>query len=194
MQIEDAMAEKRTPTIFETDSRLRRACAEAQEWCGDRDARTAWEECPKADWLLWAAGRCGVDRRLLVLAACDCAEVVLKHTTDPRPAEAIVVARRWAKTLIDDDREAERAAAEARDAMWAAAEARGAMWTAAEAAARAAMWAAKAAARAERGESMWTAAEAAAREAALAEEATLADLVRARIPFGALGAPDSRRD
>lgn len=36
------------------------ACQPALDWLGDRDAATAWAECPRYDWLLWWAGEAGV--------------------------------------------------------------------------------------------------------------------------------------
>lgn len=36
------------------------ACQPALDWLGDRDAATAWAECPRADWLLWWAMEAGV--------------------------------------------------------------------------------------------------------------------------------------
>lgn len=73
------------------------ACLEAVMWCGNRDAKTAWEECPRGDWLLWFAGRLGVPRKLLVRSACDCAERALRYVPDgeDRPRKAIETARRW---------------------------------------------------------------------------------------------------
>lgn len=72
------------------------ACADAIAWVGDRDLAAAWAECPRGDWMLWLASRMGVDRRLLVLAACDCARVVLPRG-DARPRHAIETAEAWAR-------------------------------------------------------------------------------------------------
>jgi hypothetical protein len=33
------------------------ACADAREWVGDRTAKQAWDECLRADWLLWWVAR-----------------------------------------------------------------------------------------------------------------------------------------
>ncbi len=52
------------------------ACHDAIAWCGDRGSEQAWRECERGDWLLWIAVRLGiVDRRTVVAAACDCAEL-----------------------------------------------------------------------------------------------------------------------
>ena len=75
------------------------ACDEMLEWVGERDGATAWRECPRGDWLLWHAARVGCDRRALVRAAADCAEMaVVMHVQEGegRPARAIAAARAWA--------------------------------------------------------------------------------------------------
>ena len=87
--------------------------------------------------------------------ACDCAARVLHLTTDPRPADAIRIARRFAEGMATGE---ELAAAQ--DAAWAA-------WAAAWDA-RAAAWAAWAAARAAAGAAARAAAGTAARAAGAA--------------------------
>jgi hypothetical protein len=78
------------------------ACAEALEWSGKRKlSRAAYLACVRGDWFLWLAVRVGVDRKLLVLAACDCARLALpiyeaRHPDDKRPRTAIETAERWA--------------------------------------------------------------------------------------------------
>ena len=90
------------------------ACKEAVEWVGRKQLKTAWEKCGRADWMLWLAGRVGVDRKPLVLAACDCAETALQHVTagEDRPRIAIETARKWCagETTITDVMNAANAA------------------------------------------------------------------------------------
>lgn len=85
------------------------ACSEAVYWVGDRDIKTAWAECERADWMIWYAGHTGVDQKLIVLAACACARIALKYvpTGESRPLEAIKASEKWA----DDPTEINRAAA-----------------------------------------------------------------------------------
>ena len=47
--------------------------------------------------MLWLAGRLDIDRKLLVLAACDCAETALQYVPEGeyRPAKCIQVTRNW---------------------------------------------------------------------------------------------------
>lgn len=58
------------------------ACRDACEWIAGlprMSAKRAWETCERGDWLLWITARAGVDRRLVVLAACECARLSLVH-------------------------------------------------------------------------------------------------------------------
>ena len=73
------------------------ACPEAVKWIGKRGAMTAWRDCNRADWMLWAAGKFGIDQKLIVLCACDIAETVLKYVPEgeDRPAKAIQTSRNW---------------------------------------------------------------------------------------------------
>ena len=103
------------------------ACTEAREWIGERDLESAWNECERADWMLWFAARVGVDRKLVVLAACDCAETALKYVpeVEDRPRAAIEMARAWTRgeATIKQVRKAADAADAAADAAAYAADA-----------------------------------------------------------------------
>jgi len=80
-------------------------CAEALTWLKTQpDAQTAWNESERGDWMLYHAGKLagepGSDaRRPLVLAACECARLVLPHVKagENRPLLAIETAERWAR-------------------------------------------------------------------------------------------------
>ncbi len=115
------------------------ACSEAVEWSKPYGAQEAWDKCERGDWMLWLAGRLSGDsesdsRRALVLCACECARLALKHVPDgeDRPLKAIETAERWANgdsgVTLDDVRAANAAnaanayaAAAAYDAAYAAA-------------------------------------------------------------------------
>ena len=172
-----------TDTFVAHLTRLR-ACAEAVDWARTQpDAKTAWGACQRGDWMLWLAGRAGVDRKQVVLAACDCAEPALVHLADDASLLACVwaidSARRWARGETDS-REVEAAAYAAYDAAYDAAAAYAAVaYAAAYAADAYAAYAAYAAAAA-------AAAYAAAYDAAAyaaAYAATSADLVREHIAW-----------
>jgi hypothetical protein len=115
-------------TKLQTLLRKLNACVEAIGWVGDRDLPAAWQECERADWILWLCGRMqGTDgwptKKEIVLAACDCAESVLaifekKYPQDDRPRRAIATARAWAEGKAS--REEMRSAAYAADAADAA--------------------------------------------------------------------------
>jgi len=98
-------------------------CSDAMDWLKTQpNAKTAWATCQRGDWMLWLAGVLagppGSDSRPLVLAACDCAELSKPYwpTGDDRPANALSVARSWARNegaTLDDVRAAEEVAAAA---------------------------------------------------------------------------------
>lgn len=78
------------------------ACAEAREWARATPGtpEELWSTCPRGDWLLWLAMRAGVDRRVVVLAACDCAETATPHLADSSRGLALTaleVTRKWAR-------------------------------------------------------------------------------------------------
>lgn len=79
------------------------ACNEAREWAATQpDPTTAWQQCPRGDWMLWLIGQQvgapGTEsRKRLVLAACRCARLALdiyerRYPDDPRPRRAIETA------------------------------------------------------------------------------------------------------
>ena len=132
--------------------------------------------------MLWLAGRIDIDRKLLVSAACACAEPALAFVRagEDRPRLAIEVARAWCvgTATLDDVRAAAAAAYAAYDAAAAAADA------AADAAAYAAAHAAYAAAYAAHAANAASyAAYAAARTESLQ---TSAATVRAMIPIAVI--------
>jgi len=75
------------------------ACEEAIRWYSDKDSKEAWASCERGDWLLWIAANLRIDRKLIVLAACDCAEqsLYLIPEGEERPKKAIETARAWAR-------------------------------------------------------------------------------------------------
>lgn len=75
------------------------ACPEAIEWVNGRSLRKCWQVADRGDWMLWLAGGVDIDRKVLVLAACDCAALALKHVPEgeDRPRKAIETARAWAE-------------------------------------------------------------------------------------------------
>ena len=145
------MNELECPSVMtELYNELRRfkACKDALDWICHRTPQEAWEQCGRGDWLLWWAAKIGVDQRLIVWAACDCAESVLHYVPsgEHRPRIAIETARRW---VAGDATEYDvRCAAFAASAAYAAADAADAAYHAAASAANAAYHAAASAANA----------------------------------------------
>src|SRR3990172_2796305 len=94
------------------------ACREAVDWYNDKDSQEAWESCNRGDWMLWIAARLEIDKKLIVLAACNCAELSLQFVpnNENRPKEAVEAARRWVIDPTEENRLAADAAADAADA------------------------------------------------------------------------------
>lgn len=69
----------------------------------------------RADWALWELSRLGLDRKTLVLMACDCAETAKRWWPEGTnaPSVAIQTARKWArgKATIQEVRKAANATA-----------------------------------------------------------------------------------
>ena len=91
------------------------ACSKSLKWAGNRKtSKAAWLACPRADWLLWLAGRIGIDKNLIILAACDIAESVLHLVpeNEERPGKAIETVRAFVagKATIEEVRAARAAA------------------------------------------------------------------------------------
>ena len=101
------------------------ACHEAREWAARRTARQSWDECERADWLLWWSARAGTDRKLMVDMACRFARTALPfvRTGEERPLKCIETVEKWikGKATIQQVREACNAAAAAAYAAYAAA-------------------------------------------------------------------------
>lgn len=77
-----------------------RARAEAARY---PTAQAFWDACERGDWLLWAAGRLGVDSRVLVAAASDCARQtldVLEEDARKVAADALAAADLWCEGRV----------------------------------------------------------------------------------------------
>jgi hypothetical protein len=94
------------------------ACHVARAWCKEQPSiQAAWKACERGDWLLWIAARVitdPVERMLVVLAACDCAETALVHVPagEDRPRQCIEQVRAWTRgeATIEELRAGQRAA------------------------------------------------------------------------------------
>lgn len=81
-------------------------CIEGVEWLDSLECtpKQAWLGCNRGDWMLWLCARIGVDRSLMTLAACSCAEQALKHVEPDLLLAcvwAIDAARRWSRGDAD---------------------------------------------------------------------------------------------
>jgi hypothetical protein len=108
------------------------ACSKATAWAKGKSLAVVWKTCKRGDWLLWLCGKMAdkpnwPTHKEVVLAACDCAELALKHVPEgeDRPRKCIETTRAWAAGIatLDEVRTARRAAyaADAADAADAAA-------------------------------------------------------------------------
>lgn len=163
------------------------------QWSRNMGLRQAWTDCERGDWLLWLAARLGVDRRQVVLAACQCARLALPHVTpiEERPRQAIEEAEAWCRGEANL-KQLRAAAVAAFDAAYdAAADAAALAAHAALAAAQAAFsdYVAAVARAAARADADYTAAHAAARADTLRR---CADLVRQVIPYHTIAAAARR--
>lgn len=65
--------------------------------------RAWWQATERGDWMLWTAGAAGVDSRLLVAAAVDCARLVLGLLDDDARAiarDALARAEQWCEGRV----------------------------------------------------------------------------------------------
>jgi hypothetical protein len=98
------------------------ACSDAVEWAKGKSLAEVWEQCDRADWLLWLCQRMVGEKgwpshEEIVLVTRDIVESWLhffeeKYPDDQRPREAIEAARAWA--LCDPRDKDKKAAAAAR--------------------------------------------------------------------------------
>ena len=58
------------------------ACNEAIEWIGDRNLEQAYNDCTRADWMIWYANRMNVSNQKLILASALCVNTVRHLVTD----------------------------------------------------------------------------------------------------------------
>lgn len=68
------------------------ACQEAVDWIAGGTIQQSWNRCDRADWLFWVASASGVDRKLVIRAACVRANML---NTDSVVQSAIDVVYDW---------------------------------------------------------------------------------------------------
>lgn len=74
---------------------------EAAEWAAayGTDVAAMWRESPRGDWSIQLALFVGIDKRIIVLATCDCVEHALPYVPQigTLPTFCIKVTRKWAR-------------------------------------------------------------------------------------------------
>jgi hypothetical protein len=74
------------------------ACSEARTWAKPYETlEAAWNACERGDWLLWLAGKLGLDRKRLVFAACQCARTALPRAKDDSVLKCIETTEAWTR-------------------------------------------------------------------------------------------------
>jgi len=103
---------------FFTWLRVNDACEDAMEWVriGQHTAETAYASCEPPEWLIWAAGTCGIESELIVEAAIRC---TMTAYSEP---DWITWAEAWLSGA-DRSRPAAKTAADMAWSAWLAAEA-----------------------------------------------------------------------
>jgi hypothetical protein len=84
-----------------------RACNDAIDWVGNKSIKQAWEECERADWMLWYLSKT-IDRKRVVYLAALCAETVVdiyekKYPNDSRVRDCIQACKDWSNNKISLD-------------------------------------------------------------------------------------------
>ena len=105
------------------------ACHKAIEWAKQFNTlQETWDNCERGDWMLWLLGKQAgppgsKSRKKLVLSACKCARLSLKHVSkdEKRPLKAIQTAEKYAKGIKGVTLQNVRDAANAANAAYAAA-------------------------------------------------------------------------
>ena len=90
------------------------ACREALRWVNNRGITTlqeAWEQCQRADWLVWLAARVGVPETTLVLLLTLLARPVVPQILPghKRLLECLALAEAWARGEVPSDKLREQA-------------------------------------------------------------------------------------
>lgn len=81
------------------------ACKLAQDWVKSQPEKTAREllrHCKRGDWLMWLLANCGVDRRIVVFVAAQCARQAVLYTQDSHVKACLVACERWSRGKITD--------------------------------------------------------------------------------------------
>lgn len=67
------------------------ACHDAQLFCKGKTPQQAWDQCKRADWLLWWMNQVNVDIRILTLCRARCAKTVM-HLLDNERGKKLILA------------------------------------------------------------------------------------------------------
>jgi hypothetical protein len=75
-------------------------CKDALDWYNTQpDPITAWQNCPRGDWMLWIAYKLNINIHLLTLTKGYCVATVLHLMKDKRSINAVKVAIKFGRYL-----------------------------------------------------------------------------------------------
>jgi len=97
--------------MFRDELQKLNASTSVMEWVGNKNFHAAWNECERADWLLWMVTRKLHEegwptRQEIVLATCSCVRkfaLPLVPASDKRPRLAVKMAEQWAQGKISTE-------------------------------------------------------------------------------------------
>lgn len=73
------------------------ACQSSINWVGGKTLDQAWDECVRADWMIWLARVTDVDEKPLTLAKVKCARLAQHLMVDERSLNALNVAEQFSR-------------------------------------------------------------------------------------------------
>ena len=72
------------------------ACQEAKLWAAGKTLSQAWQECQRADWMLWLLGRSPINKKIIATIAVEFAETCVHNAKDyPAVAECITTVKKY---------------------------------------------------------------------------------------------------
>ena len=72
------------------------ACQDAKLWASGKTLSQAWQECQRADWMLWLLGRSSINKKTIAAIAVEIAEACAHNAKDyPAVAQCIAVVKRF---------------------------------------------------------------------------------------------------
>ena len=72
------------------------ACQDAKLWASGKTLSQAWQECQRADWMLWLLGRSSINKKTIATIAVEFAEACAHNAKNyPAVAECITTVKKY---------------------------------------------------------------------------------------------------